>query len=261
MLACVAVIFAHRGYSSRQPEMTRAAFREAIAWSATTRVPLGLECDVHLSADDHLICLHDLSLDRTSDARGLVSRRTVAQLRALDFGSWRIRTPSPDQRALVTLEELLGLVAQARAAGTEVSLAIETKHPNPRGLEVENRVAELLRSYGWDRAGSPIRLISFAPAAMDRLGELLPELERTFLIQTTLGPWADGHLPAGVRVAGPELHLIRQDPGYVSRARARGHEVHVWTVNERADVDLCLGLGVTGITTDDPEHVAGVLTR
>ncbi|MFP5282396.1 MAG: glycerophosphodiester phosphodiesterase [Actinomycetes bacterium] len=253
------LIFAHRGYSARQPEMTRAAFVEAIAWSARTRVPLGLECDVHLSADSQLICLHDLSVDRTSDGRGLASTRTVAQLRALDFGSWRVRRPTRDQRSLVTLPELLALVAEARAAGIEVSLAIETKHPNSRGLELEDRVAALLASSGWDRAGAPVRLISFAPDALGRLGRLLPELERTFLLRTTFGPWVDGHLPAGVRVVGLELALLRADPGYVDRVRARGHSVHAWTVNTRADVDYCRGLGVTGLTTDDPEVAAGVL--
>jgi len=255
----VALIFAHRGYSSRQPEATRAAYLEAIAWSAATGIPLSLECDVHFSADDRLICLHDLSLDRTSEARGLAYDRTVEQLRTMDFGSWRVPRPTPHQRTLITLEELLDLVAGARAAGTEVRLAIETKHPNPRGLEVEDRVAALLRSYGWDRAGSPVRIISFSPDAMVRLGRLLPELERTLLIKNTLGPWADGHLPDGVRAAGVELPLIQRDPGYVRRARARGNDVHVFTVNTRADIDLCLALGVTGITTDDPELVAMAL--
>ena len=62
----VPLIVAHRGFSGRQPEMTRAAYRAAIDWSAKTGIELGLECDVHFSADDQLICLHDLSVKRTS---------------------------------------------------------------------------------------------------------------------------------------------------------------------------------------------------
>lgn len=239
--------------------MTRAAYCTAIAWSAATGCPLTLECDVHLSADDQLICLHDLALDRTSNARGLAGLRTVAELRRLDFGSWFVRRATADQRALITLEELVTLVVQARAAGTPVGLAVETKHPNPRGLAVEERLADLLRAYGWDQPGSPVRLLSFAPEAMAEFARRLPDLPRTFLIQTTFGSWVDGHLPPGVSTAGLDLALIRQDPGYVARTRVRGHTVDVWTVNDPAEVVWCVGLGVCALTTDDPAMVAAAL--
>ena len=67
------VLIAHRGFSSRHPEMTRAAYQAAIDWVYETEIPLGLECDVHFSADDELICLHDLTLDRTSTSSGSAS--------------------------------------------------------------------------------------------------------------------------------------------------------------------------------------------
>ena len=50
--------------------MTKAAYQAAIEWAYETEIPLGLECDVHFSADDELICLHDLTLDRTSTSSG-----------------------------------------------------------------------------------------------------------------------------------------------------------------------------------------------
>jgi glycerophosphoryl diester phosphodiesterase len=255
------LIFAHRGFSGRQPEATRAAYLEAIAWSARTGHPLGLECDVQFSADDELICLHDLDLDRTSDATGPAVERTVAELRRVDFGSWRVRRPDADQRALITLAELLELVRTARDRGVEVSLVIETKHPNPRGLDIEDRVAEMLRAYDWHRPGSPVRVISFSVPAVDRLGLLLPDLERTLLIEATLAPWTSGVLPSGVAAAGPDLALLRADPGFVARTRGYGHGVQAWTVNRPADVELCRALGVTAITTDHPDRVAVVLGR
>ena len=78
--------------------MTRAAYRAAIAWSAKTGIELGLECDVHFSADDQLICLHDLSVKRTSRSRGRAHDMTVAQLKRLDFSRpgprrWAVRVP------------------------------------------------------------------------------------------------------------------------------------------------------------------------
>jgi glycerophosphoryl diester phosphodiesterase len=252
------LIFAHRGFSSRQPEMTRAAYHDAIAWAAEEGVELGLECDVSFSADDELICLHDLTLDRTSDATGPVFGRTVAELRKVDFG-FRLRRPTPDQAALVTLEELMSSVAVARATGVLVTLAIETKHPNPRGLAIEDRVATLLGSYGWDGAGSPVRVISFHEPALVAIGRLVPAVQRTFLIEVDFGRFADGHLPEGVHAVGPDLALVKQDPDFVARARAHGNEVHVWTVNRPADIELCLDLGVTGLTTDYPDRVLAAL--
>jgi glycerophosphoryl diester phosphodiesterase len=66
----------------------------------------------------------------------------------------------------------------------------------------------------------------------------------------------DGHLPAGVEDVGVEIALLRRDPRYVSRARARGYEVHAWTANSAADIDFCLELGITSLTSDHPDQVA-----
>ncbi len=254
-------IIAHRGFSSRQPEMTRASYQAAIELSARTGLEIAVECDVHFSADDQLICLHDLTIDRTSTRTGQARDFTVAQLKEVDFGSRRVRRPTAAQRELVTLEELLVMVRDARADGIPVSLVIETKHPNPCGLEIEARVAEQLHAYGWDLAGSPVQVISFSPEAVERLGELLPGVERTLLIQTEFGRWSDGDLPGGVDVAGPDLRLIKSDPDYVARARAQGHRVHVWTVNSDEDIRTCRDLGVTGFTTDYPDRAAEILAE
>lgn len=239
--------------------MTRAAYAEAIAWAEQTNIALDLECDVHFSADDQLICLHDLTVNRTSNGSGPAFALTVADLQSLDFGSWSVPDPTVDQRRLVTLSELLIMVHEARERGAPVGLVVETKHPNPRGLDVEQRVAEMLEQYGWHRPGSPVRLITFSVPALHRLGTVLPDLERGLLIEHEFGPWIDGHLPDGVQSAGVDLALLRADPGYVDRARAHGNGVGVWTANTPADIAFCADLGVVGITTDHPDRVAEAL--
>jgi glycerophosphoryl diester phosphodiesterase len=241
--------------------MTRAAYQAAIDWSYQTEIPLGLECDVQFSADDELVCLHDRTLDRTSTSSGSVYERSVPELKELDFGSRRVADPKPEQRELVTLRDLMIMVRDARQDHVPVSLVIETKHPNDRGREVEERVAAMVAEFGWNQPGAPVRLNSFSVKAVRRFGWLLPGLERTLLIENDLGKWRDGKLPDGVRVAGPDLVLIKQDPDFVSRSLQREHEVHVWTVNEPADVRFCRDLGVTGFTTDDPDRVAAILAE
>jgi glycerophosphoryl diester phosphodiesterase len=255
------VLIAHRGFSSRHPEMTRAAYQAAVEWAQETEIPLGLECDVHFSADDELICLHDLTLDRTSTSSGPAYQRTVAELKLIDFGSRSVADPEPEQRELITLRELMSMVRDARQDHVPVSMVIEAKHPNDRGRAVEERVAAMLTEFGWDQPDAPVRLISFSVKALRRFGWLLPGMERTLLIEDDLGRWRDGKLPDGVRIVGPDLTLIKEDPEFVERALQRGHKVHVWTVNEIDDVRFCRDLGVTGFTTDYPDRVAAVLAE
>lgn len=251
-------IFAHRGFSGRYPESTHGAYRAAIAYATEHDLELGLECDVHFSADDQLICLHDLDLDRTSDATGPAFERTVDELRSMDFGSWFTPHPTPDDKSITTLVELFDMIAEARDRGVRITLNLETKHPNPRGLEVEERVAELLVARGWAGPDSPIRLITFFEPALEKLGRLLPDLRRTFLI-SDLSRVSDSRLPDGVTVVGPDLARVREDPAWVGRMIAAGNQVHVWTVNTAEDVRRCFALGVTGFTSDFPDIVAETL--
>jgi glycerophosphoryl diester phosphodiesterase len=76
------------------------------------------------------------------------------------------------------------------------------------------------------------------------------------LIEDDLGRWRDGRLPDGVRIVGPDLALIKEDPEFVLGHDTRNHQVHVWTVNEPDDIRFCRDLGVTGFTTDYPDRVA-----
>jgi glycerophosphoryl diester phosphodiesterase len=86
-------------------------------------------------------------------------------------------------------------------------------------------------------------------------------LPRVLLVEHRLGRWSAGRLPDGIKIIGPDLELIKSDPGFVARARAHGNEVHVWTVNASDDIRFCRDLGVTGFTTDYPDLVAEILAE
>src|SRR5881409_2356806 len=77
-------VYAHRGSSAAFAEHTKAAYLQALADGAD-----GVECDVHLTRDQHVVLLHDANLDRTSDGTGPVADRTLEELRRLDFSSWK----------------------------------------------------------------------------------------------------------------------------------------------------------------------------
>lgn len=245
------LVIAHRGWSAVHPEQSRAAYVAAIDLAERTGRRLGLECDIHFSADGQLVCLHDLDLARTGGLSVAAHDLTVDQLKAVDIGSWKAGPDAdPAQRELITVTELLDLVADARARGVDVFAVLETKHPNPRSHQVEQALAEELGRRGWTGAEDPVRMISFDPEAVRTFAALVPDVARSQL-QFPL-PWTDAVAAPAI---SPWLGMVRRDPALVTRAHEAGLEVHVWTVDEPADIEFCLGLGVDAITSDHPDRV------
>ncbi|MFF8710370.1 glycerophosphodiester phosphodiesterase [Streptomyces sp. NPDC015184] len=260
-------VIAHRGASEDAPEHTLAAYRKAIEDGADA-----LECDVRLTSDGHLVCVHDRRVNRTSNGRGAVSALELAELASLDFGSWKDREESPDWdpvpgelTSVLTLERLLELVVETRADGRPLQLAVETKHPTRWAGQVEERLLHLLKRFGLDAppadGPSPVRVMSFSARSLHRVRAAAPTLPTVYLMQFLSPRLRDGRLPAGARIAGPGMRIVRNHPGYVERLHRAGHRVHVWTVNEPEDVELCLDLGVEAIITNRPKQVLAQLGR
>lgn len=266
-------VVAHRGASEDAPEHTLAAYRKAIEDGADA-----LECDVRLTADGHLVCVHDRRVNRTSNGRGAVSALELSDLAALDFGSWKSRAPSggprveepdwehrpedPEATSVLTLERLLELVSDA---GRRVELAIETKHPTRWAGQVEERLLLLLKRFGLDAPASPgdspVRVMSFSARSLQRVRAASPTLPTVHLTQFVTPRLRDGRLPVGVSIAGPSIRIARSHPEYIERLKRAGHQVHVWTVNEPEDVDRCVRLGVDAIITNRPRAVLDRLGR
>jgi glycerophosphoryl diester phosphodiesterase len=261
------LVFAHRGGADALPEHTLAAYVRALDDGAD-----GVECDVRLSRDGHLVCVHDRRLDRTSNGRGRVSKKTLAELNALDFGSWHPAAavpsphsdlatddppdPGPDLTRLLTLDRLLGAM---RDCGRPVQLLIETKHPTRYGAEVERRLVELLRRHGLADPGpdDPVRVtvMSFAALALRRIRVLAPALPTVYLLEILPPGVGRGRLPFGARIAGPGIGLARSRPSLIPVLRAAGHQTYVWTVNAEPDLDVVLAQQVDGVITDRPRFV------
>jgi glycerophosphoryl diester phosphodiesterase len=249
-------VVAHRGASYDNPEHTLGAYVAALDAGADA-----LECDVRLTADGHLVCVHDRRVDRTTNGHGVVSTMELAQLDELDFASWKnpwgeLDDEAPeiaeDTRRVLTLRRLLETV---RDYQRPVDLAIETKHPTRYAGLVERRLVDALASVGWAGADSPARVMSFSPVALARVNKLAPCLEVVLLIDRPHS-WqmAKSVLGAGW-IAGPGIELLRESPKLGRRLRKHGRRVHVWTVNKPEDLDLCLSLGVEAVITDHPRQV------
>lgn len=278
------MLVAHRGASSVVAEHTLASYEAALAAGAD-----GLECDVRMTRDGHLVCVHDRTVNRTSDGHGVVSDFDLPTLEQLDFSSWHGELPDSADALLsdtpyhagvaadrvekgggvLTLEMLLGLVHDA---GRDVRLLIETKHPTRYQGLVEKTLVDQLASFGWaGRPGPPVSVrepadptsrvvvMSFAPTAVRRIKLLAPDVPTVLLMERFYPLRREAMLPAGVTIAGPGLHLLRADPDFVARAHTRGYPVYVWTVDEPADVRFVLDLGVDTIITDRTVEVRAQL--
>ncbi|MBD3916410.1 glycerophosphodiester phosphodiesterase family protein [Nocardioides hwasunensis] len=255
-------VVAHRGASHENPEHTLAAYVKALDEGAEA-----LECDVRLTADGHLVCVHDRDLRRTASTAGLVSTTSLAELDELDFASWKSpwselddEAPErdPDHGKVLTLRKLLETVADY---DRHVELAIETKHPTRFGGLVERRLVETLGDFGWDRAGSPARVMSFSLNAVHRLRRLAPDLDVVMLVDKAhhwpvLRPLVDDDW-----IIGPGIQELRAHPGLGRHLVKAGREVHVWTVNTAEDLQICLDLGVTAVISDRPGYILELLGR
>lgn len=246
------LVIAHRGASISHAEHTMAAYETALDEGAD-----GFECDVRLTLDSVMVCLHDRKIDRTSNGHAVVSTSTYADLVTHDYGSWH----DPDQGSsqLLTLRQLLDF---ATLAPRPVSLSIETKHPVRYGGQIERHLVKTLKQYGLDdpsKAQVQVRVMSFSSVALRRMRSLAPQIPTVFLMDRVPLMHRDGTLPQGVPIAGPGIHILREHPHYVERVHKAGNKVHVWTVDEPDDVQLCLNHGVDAIITNKPGFVKGLI--
>lgn len=261
------MVVAHRGASTHRAEHTLAAYSLALEQGAD-----GLECDVRLTRDGHLVCVHDRRVDRTSTGRGVVSTLSLERLAELDYDSWYVepvdnaddlvvshRVAPRRSSSVLTLEALLGLVADA--PGTR--LFVETKHPVRYGGLVEAKLVALLSRYGLAKPSfkedSPIVVMSFSARAVRRVREQAPALPTVLLLETMYPARRDGSLPPFADYTGPDVELLRDDPGYVARSAERGHPTYCWTVDDPADIQLCQRLGVRFLATNSPATTRAVL--
>jgi len=253
-------VVAHRGASYEIAEHTLGAYVAALDSGAD-----GVECDVRLTADGHLVCVHDRDLRRTAATRRLVSHSDLADLDALDFASWKNpwaefddEAPDRDERydRVLTLKTLFETIADY---DRRVEIAVETKHPTRYAGLVERRLVEMMRHFGWDRAGSPVRVMSFSVAALQRVERLAPGVPLVMLIEQA-ERWPVLRRMIGKDwLVGPGIKELVAHPRLGPRITRAGHDMHVWTVNTAEHLDLCLDLGVKAVISDRPGHVLDLL--
>lgn len=229
-------LFAHRGGPRYAPENTLAAFRNALAIGVD-----GFEFDVQMTRDGELIIMHDETVDRTTNGRGPVKDKTLAELRALDAGRGE---PPP------TFAEVIAL---AQSAGVWMLAEIKSPHLYP-GIELKILHALTAANY-LDKT----LMMSFDWKSLERVRELSPAAKIGALYDEKM--LTVSRIPARAQYACPLADIALLNPFMIRQAHRQGRAVFAWfwkTENPLFYRGLH-ALGVDGLIADDPVAVKKTL--
>ncbi|RXZ50523.1 glycerophosphodiester phosphodiesterase [Agromyces fucosus] len=226
-------VLAHRGLALEAPENTLLAFAKAVAIGAEY-----VETDVHLTADGVAVVAHDPTLARVADRDVEVSKLTMAELRRIDLGHGQ---------AFCSLEESLDAFPDTR-------FNIDVK--------IESAVEATVASVAKLRAGSRVLLTSFSEGRRRRLAAYVLDAATSVggagVVRTRLASLTGSTRAVSRALRGAHALQVPERIGvlplvterFVAAAHRAGAEVHVWTVNDPADMTRLLDLGVDGLVTD-----------
>jgi glycerophosphoryl diester phosphodiesterase len=226
-------IIAHRGASAHAPENTIAAFQLALEQGAD-----GIELDVMLSKDGHLVVIHDDTVDRTTDGKGYVREMTLEELKSLDAG---------EGQSIPTLDEVF------EAFGGRFIINVELKNYTSvfDGLPIET--AKLVKKH---QLGESVIVSSFNPFNLPRFHARMPEVDLGLLTQpNTAKKWVWRLF----KYDALHPHFSDVAQVLVAALHSRNRKVNVWTVDEPSEIQRLAALEVDSIITNDPKAAREVL--
>ncbi|MHC4108508.1 MAG: glycerophosphodiester phosphodiesterase [Planctomycetota bacterium] len=246
------MILAHRGASAYAPDHTLEALRLALDQGADA-----IEADVHLTRDGHAVLHHGGDVSENTEGSGKISSHTLSELQSFDAG-YRF---TPDS----------GITYPHRGKGHRVTTLAEAldAFPDARfNLDIKERRAAVVARRLIDEFGAHDRVLlaSFyswqrAPALRKYPGPRSITLDQMLGFMLLHWTRLDGLWGAGIDALQiPERYwgLRVVTPRLVERAHRLGMQVHVWTVDDEADMERLLGWGVDGIVTKRPDAAARV---
>ena len=235
--------FAHRGGNLSAPENTVGAFQHAV--DAGYRY---LETDVHLTRDGILVAFHDAGLSRVAGLNDKISENAWADLRAVDLGDGH-RIPTLDQLLETFPEARFNIDPKSDDAVTPLADALSKHDALDRvgvGSFHDSRLHELRRLLGPELCSSP------GPRDVLRLASRI-------LLRLPANP--SKNLGYGCVQLPKSIGPIRLNHRLINGFHQLGLQVHVWTINERAEMNRLLNLGVDGIMSDDVVLLREVLQQ
>lgn len=238
------MLIAHRGASYEAPENTIAAVN--LAWKRNVDA---VEVDVHLSKDNRIVVIHNSNTWKTGGKYKKIQNQTLEELKRLDVGKYKGEQWAHER--IPTLEEVLETIPQGKTLFIEIKCGSEILPP---------LTAVLHRSH---LCPEQVKLIGFKLDTMAEAKKSLPQHEVFFLFNikmngknNTIKPELDEMLAKAQRANadGLDVWACRAvDKTFVSKVKAVGMKLYVWTVNDPLEAKRFVDVGVDGITTDRPQ--------
>ncbi|MGY8694566.1 MAG: glycerophosphodiester phosphodiesterase family protein [Verrucomicrobiia bacterium] len=236
------LVFAHRGFSSKAPENTMAAFR--LGWESGAD---GVECDVHLTADGEVACIHDYDTGRVSDRKLIVAESNWRDLASLEVGGWKDSKWKGEP--IPTLREFLAAIPENKV------LVIELKC----GLEVVAPLVELIDESGRDF--DSLVIISFIEDSLIELKRVRPNLNSYWL--SDLDVQEDGSVKPSIEEILNTIDRLGVDgfggqsgegisQSLVDALKAKDYALNVWTVDDAKEARRMKRIGVNSVTSNNP---------
>lgn len=230
-------IVAHRGASGTRPENTLPSFAEAVRVDSDV-----IELDVHLSKDGHLIVMHDEDVERTTNGKGLIREKTLAEIKKLNAGSWF--SSAYQNTKVPTLKEVLDLLVMRNFRGV---LTIELKTDHYHYPEIEMKTATLMTSRAWPFTHW---YCSFNIKSLDIIHKLEPQTQLDLILSTSNKKVIEALDHSYIEGIHPKMDWVLKNEASLADLPLA---IRPWTIDEEALVKKCVALNTTGIITNFPE--------
>ena len=248
------ITVAHRGASAYAPENTMPAFELALEMGADY-----LEIDVQMTKDGHLVAIHDDRVDRTTNGTGAVGSLTLAELEALDAGSWfneayPIYAKDTYREAKVpALRDIFDTFSR------RVNYMLELKDPSLYP-GIEEKLLALIDEFG---VRNSTAIHSFSAASLKKIHRLD---ERIPLYQLLWYNWPAFISQSSLEeiktyAVGVSPNYNRISPQYISKVRDAGLKIMPYTINYQTNMERAMSLGVNGIYTDYPDRFRALILK
>lgn len=242
------IIIAHRGYSSKYPENTLSAFEAALNVGVDM-----IELDVTLTADEHIVVIHDDTLDRTTNGQGYVQQSSLKKIKELDAGQWF--SPQFKGETVPTLTEVLALVKDS--VGLNIELKPEAYATSSAPHTIENQICRLVKQWKLDHS---VLISSFQHHFISRINKICPALKTALLYDKfdtadVINHWSSEQVFA----CHPGQQSLRRYQ--VKELQQKGLKVHPYTVDDISEMEKLINWGVDGIFTNEPEKLRQVITE
>ena len=243
-------IYGHRGAKGHYPENSMLAFKKAIEAGVA-----GMEFDIHMTKDGELVVIHDATLDRTTTGSGFVKDYPLAEIQNFSIGAkyteYQNYEKSWDDERVPTLAEVLTL-----CLAHNLEINIELKTHEIQYPEIEAKLLQAVEKSGFD--SEKVVYSSFHLPTVVRIQQLNPDAKVAWLLENFIPMPLDYLTTLGFESLHMDKNIVLAAPEYW---RPVAEKLRVWTVNEAAEMQTLLDLGVAAIITDYPEIAVAVIIQ